>query len=251
MKLRKIVIYTLVIILHVSVLGGAVNGIKSLSFQVSASSDDMGGQVIDNPWGGLIPKTTKAPETTTAEATTVIETTTEEPTTYAPGYYDVSEYKSGDTYTYPTKENYTFAGWYTDENCETVYEGTTGVAYARFIDKNVLKVMFQVANNKTAIRFLSTIDHMDYQAVGFIFSGTYGTKTISEKTKPVTSLFTSLVAANQKVAPTVFCNDSEYFFTYTVRKLDPETSSTWSVTPYFVTPDGTKVIGITNTYPKQ
>ncbi len=48
-------------------------------------------------------------------------------------FLDVSVYKSGNTYTAPTKDGYAFAGWYAGETCEAAYTGTTGYAYARFV----------------------------------------------------------------------------------------------------------------------
>ena len=49
---------------------------------------------------------------------------------------DVSIYKDGpssSTWTAPSKDGYAFAGWYSDEGCTQVYEGTSGQAYARFV----------------------------------------------------------------------------------------------------------------------
>ena len=42
--------------------------------------------------------------------------------------------------------------------------------------------------------------------------------------------------------------ESEYFFIYTVRNMDSSIGSSWTVTPYFVTQDGTKVLGETSTF---
>lgn len=237
MKQKKIIIWIVTVALAVTLLGTAAVAIKRNFVNVSASNEDdsMDGDVINNPWASLL---------TTKEITTIPETTEES------FYYDVSEFKSGDTYTYPTRPGCVFAGWYTDETCETVYTGTTGVAYAKFVSEKILSVKFQWKNDKTAIRFLSTMDHTNYQGVGFIINGTYGTGTITNKERPVTKLFASIVAANQKVYPTVFSGDSTYFFVYTVREMDPSLPSSWSITPYWITPDGTKVTGVTNTHTK-
>lgn len=168
------------------------------------------------------------------------------------GTYDVTEYKANGTY--PTEEGKIFAGWYADEELTTVYTESTGYAYAKFIDENVLTVKFQLnatnASDATAIRFLSSVDTTDYQSVGFKFSGTYGEKTISEKTKTTSSLYTKITAAGESIMPTVFSSESAYFFTYTVRGLTAGTDMTWSVTPFFVTPDGTTVTGTANSYPQ-
>ena len=92
---------------------------------------------------------------------------------------------------------------------------------------------------------------MDYQSVGFKFTGTYGDTTITEKTKSVEKLYTSIVAGGEKKEPSVFSPDSTYFFTYTVRGMDPQVDSTWDVTPFYVTLDGTTVEGTSGHYPPQ
>lgn len=166
--------------------------------------------------------------------------------------YEVSDFKSGDEYTYPKKKGYIFAGWYADEKYETVYTQTTGSAYARFIDERVLSVKFQEArdedNKITAVRFVSTMDHTDYKKAGFIFSGTYGDRTISLKDRNIKCLYYSIKANGQTAYPSdEFGAESKYFFTYTIRELNG-ISSTWSVAPYFVTPDGTMVTGKNRTH---
>lgn len=125
------------------------------------------------------------------------------------------------------------------------------MAYAKFVSEKILSVKFQWKNDKTALRFLSTLDSTNYQGAGFIINGTYGTGTITNKERAITKLYRSVVAANQKAYPTVFSADSQYFFVYTVRDMDPTLSSSWSITPYWITPDGTKVTGVTNTLIKQ
>ena len=161
--------------------------------------------------------------------------------------YDVSEYKSTTPYTYPEKEGKIFAGWYADSSFTTPYTETTGYAYAKFIDEKVLDAKFQKNQDGTAIRFVSTIDDcLDYEEAGFDFTGTYGSKVINTS-KPITKVYKTIKAAGAVLTPSsAFENaDSAYFFTYTVRGMDGETQSHWEVTPYFVTPDGTRVTGTT------
>ena len=167
------------------------------------------------------------------------------------GYYDVSDYKSTTPYTYPTKAGKIFAGWFTDDTCIEPYTGTTGIAYAKFIDEDVLGTKFQVANDGSAIRFLSSLDSMDYQSVGFKFTGHYGNAVITEKTKSVEKLYKKINADGTEVLPTVFSDDSTYFFTYTVRGMtNAGTNSDWNVTPFYVTKDGTTVEGTSGVYPQ-
>lgn len=167
------------------------------------------------------------------------------------GRYDVAAYKSGTTATYPEKSGKIFAGWYDDAECTTVHTGNTGLAFAKFIDEEVLTVKFQVALNGSAIRFVSSLDNMNYDIVGFKFTGTYGGSVISEKTKTTESLYRKITADGTSILPSVFSSESNYFFTYTVRGMtNAGTNSTWKVTPFYVTLDGTTVTGKTGNYPQ-
>lgn len=166
------------------------------------------------------------------------------------GYYNVADYKSTTPYTYPTKEGKIFAGWFTDDTCTEAYTETTGYAYAKFIDAKALTVKFQKHQTAQAIRFVSTIDdNLNYQQVGFEFNGTYGNgdnpKVIPTTTKTTGSVYTKITAGGESIVPSeAFENDdSSYFFTYTVRGMNGTTGSHWEVTPFYVTPDGTKVMG--------
>ncbi len=193
--------------------------IALFSTSVYASPEDNPGQVIDNPWANL------------------------------DGFYNVENYKSNTPYTYPSKSGKIFAGWYTDSTCETPYMENTGRAYAKFVDEKVLTVKFQLKNDGTAIRFLSTVDSLDYSAIGFIYSGTYGESTISVRAKECAKVYKTLVAANTTVYPTVFSEDSQYFYAYAVRGLQAGVDMTWDVVPFWTTPDGTTVKGPSKHYP--
>ena len=166
-------------------------------------------------------------------------------------YIDVTDYKATTPATAPTAPaGKIFAGWYEDADFTTTYTETTGYAYAKFIDEDVLTVMAQTKKedgNDVAIRFVSTIDEgVDYQEIGFKFTGTYGESIISEKTKSCQYVYSKITAAGEDILPTSYSDDSAYFFTYVVKNLAK--SSTWKVTPYFVTPDGTTVLGTENSF---
>ena len=47
-----------------------------------------------------------------------------------------------------------------------------------------------------------------------------------------------------------FSEESQYFFTYTVGGLRKDAQMTWSITPFVITLDGTKVIGEAGVWPK-
>lgn len=159
--------------------------------------------------------------------------------------YLIEQYKSQTPATYPEKDGKIFVGWYTDNTYSTVSSATSGKAYAKFIDADALTVKAQTDNDAapTAIRFVSTLDHLDYDDAGFIFSGTYGTNNIAETEKHVTRVYTKIKASGEEMLPSIFSEDSQYFTAYTIRNMDSTASSTWTVKPFLVTPDGTKVIG--------
>ena len=51
------------------------------------------------------------------------------------GYHDVADFKNDGGSTYPeAPTGQAFAGWYTDEACETPCDETTGAAYAKFVN---------------------------------------------------------------------------------------------------------------------
>lgn len=210
---------------------------------VYADPGDNPGQVIDNPWAHLYTTTPTTETPTTTEAPT--ETTTSD------GFYDVSEYRSGETYTHPTQEGKLFAGWYTDSTCQTKFYENTGRAYAKFVDKNVMQLFFQekTQDGLKYVRYVSSVDCLDYQTVGFVFNGTYGEAVIPVIDRSTTKAYTAITAAGYAVTPKVFSEESNYIFTYILRKIDPDKSLSLHVTPYWVTHDGTRVDGNTRDYP--
>ncbi len=161
--------------------------------------------------------------------------------------YDVEPYK--DSNTYPKESGKLFAGWYDDQEFNNPHTEDTGGAYAKFIDKSVLGPgRFQFANDGTAVRFLSTLDSTDYLQAGFIISGTYDGHEFSNKTRYASKLFTNVMAAGEKVSPTIFHDSSKYFFTYTISGMQKGKEQTWNIKPFYVTADGTKVIGDAGEY---
>ena len=107
---------------------------------------------------------------------------------------DISMYREKDDFEAPRATDvlseayadYIFAGWYTDANCakEVALESTvtsdslgeTTSAYAKFVPKDILGVKAQITANTTygtadsvAIRFVTSVDSLDYEKVGFDF----------------------------------------------------------------------------------
>ena len=143
-------------------------------------------------------------------------------------------------------DGYVFAGWFTDKDCTAPLTGT-GAAYAKYVDKNVLTVKAQVnQNTNNAIRFVTTVDSLDYKLVGFEI--VFCNKMASlEKTKTTTvyqSLNQFVDGNNTPVSPTVFSPASNFFAAFTVRNVPSDkTSEKFTVTAYWVTLDGTTVRG--------
>ncbi len=143
-------------------------------------------------------------------------------------------------------DGYVFAGWFTDEDCTVPLTGT-GAAYAKYVDKNVLTVKAQVnQNTNNAIRFVTTVDSLDYKLVGFEIE--FGGKMADrEKTKTTTvyqSLNQFVDGNNTPVSPTVFSPASNFFAAFTVRNVPSDkTSEKFTVRAYWITLDGTAVYG--------
>lgn len=169
------------------------------------------------------------------------------------GKYEVSDYKpEGKT---PLKANSVFAGWYTDETFTTPYLLDSGEAYAKFVDEKVLSVRVQCdagftgASEKTNLRFVTTVDGTDYRAVGFRITLNNG-KEIDVNTSTV---YSSITAKNGQTVltyqPTAFSSESKYFMTFVIGNIPTEFFvSEFSVTPYWITPDGSTVNGVTKTF---
>lgn len=165
------------------------------------------------------------------------------------GDYDVEPYKQTDTY--PKQSGKIFAGWYDDQSFDEVHAKDSGEAYPKFVDEKMLTAKRQWKTDGGAIRFVSSIDVLDYQSVGFAFEGQYGERAIKKQEKEVTKVYKTIKAGNDNITPdNFFADESTYFFTYTIRNMDPSISSTWTVTPYYVTGDGTKVYGKTSEFAK-
>ncbi|HBJ11481.1 MAG TPA: hypothetical protein DDY61_07390 [Ruminococcaceae bacterium] len=143
-------------------------------------------------------------------------------------------------------DGYVFAGWFTDEDCTVPLTGT-GAAYAKYVDKNVLTVKAQVnQDNNADIRFVTTVDSLDYKLVGFEIE--FGGKIADlEKTKTTTvyeSLNRFVDGNNTPVSPTVFSPASNFFAAFTVRNVPSDkTSEKFTVRAYWITLDGTAVYG--------
>ena len=97
---------------------------------------------------------------------------------------------------------------------------------------------------------LFAISSNSFVTIGFEFHGNYGDREIPVWTKSSKKVYKTIKADGETLKPkTAFENDdSAYFFTYTIRNMDGVTASDWTVTPYYITEDDTRVTGTTATY---
>lgn len=176
------------------------------------------------------------------------------------------------TSTYPTCKTagYLFAGWYTQITCgKDSYWGkeTPGeTVYALFVPSHVLGVKAQISGNMidedknndstASIRFVTTLDSEIYRKVGFEVSYTLGndkTSITSASNKAYKKLYavgdnsTEYTEKGQVYTPQgSFCARSTYFKACTVKGLSSRRfSMPFSVKPFWVTMDGSKVYGDT------
>ncbi len=161
-------------------------------------------------------------------------------------------------------ENYIFAGWYTDESgsvdaknplTETELENeNVKAAWAKFVPKNILSVKAQVlggtnyTKESTSIRFVTSVDTLNYRKVGFdfvIFNKSnikFGreTNTVYERLYGVGS---ENVVLNY-TPNYVFNSISEYFMAFTFSGVtNKDFAHGISANPYWITLDGTLVYG--------
>ena len=123
--------------------------------------------------------------------------------------------------------------------------------YAKFVTEDVFTVKVQNgADNDTKghIRFLSTVDSLNYKEVGFKFTlydadgkiipDKQGNNEVVMSTKTVYT--TVRVMGEENVTPQTFSDASTYFFARTIKNIP---NGKIEVTPYHVTQDGTMVEG--------
>lgn len=170
-------------------------------------------------------------------------------------YMEVSEFRSDDTYSYPTKDGYVFGGWYTDKDYTMPLRSnvTEGKAYAKFVDADVLSVKYQLTENvketssTTGLRLVTTVDSLEYRQVGFYV--TFGQKPAECMSNTVYEEIIGYQDGNKNsYLPTVFSNESQFFMAYTITAIPSEAFTTaMEVVPVWRTLDGTEVAGIEKT----
>lgn len=162
----------------------------------------------------------------------------------------VVEYSNATAGTAPTDaadmDGYVFAGWFTDKDCNKAFTGTNEKAYAKYVDKAVLTIKSQAGNDGTKIRFVTTVDSLNYKSVGFeiMFCGKKADLAKTKTTKVYTSLNQYVDGTKKPVAPTVFSPVSNYFAAFTVTGVpNDKATEKFTVRAYWETLDGTIVWG--------
>ncbi len=105
-------------------------------------------------------------------------------------------------------------------------------------------------SQSASIRFVTTVDSLDYQKVGFDIA--VNGRTVSKETETVYRKLIGIDANgnSQEMSPdTEFSEKSRYFATYPIYNIPRSAfSDTITVTPYWETLDGTKVSGTSKEY---
>lgn len=182
-------------------------------------------------------------------------------------YDDIDEYYGEKAPEY--QNGYLFAGWYTDEMCTSSYvrkdgDGVT-TFYAKFVPQAVLSVKAQHAvalHNKVladtdtgSIRFVTATDSNNYNEVGLHVEGTIGSHTLDTDYK-VGTIYSYLYVvgdttndkSNPVAASAVFGTDAaEYFAPHAFKINFTQFDDDFTITPYWITPDGVRVDGVVRT----
>ena len=171
----------------------------------------------------------------------------------------LTTYRSTEVYTYPEIDGYVFAGWFTNEACTKEYAlakdasvDDTITYYAKFVDKNAITLKRQItegttlSSETTNLRLVTTLDSLDYSGYGFLV-------TIGGITKNLglyTTGYRSLSASKVTYQPKIISAASQYFATVTINGFTATSISnniSIGVQPYWVTIDGTTVLGVLDT----
>lgn len=165
------------------------------------------------------------------------------------------------------EDGFLFAGWYGDSACTTMplenLDEVTGTVYALFVPSDILNVKAQISSNlgnsvdtddgTASIRFVTTVDSLNYRQVGFDVSYDRDGDGISNTyTRVSNKVYRSLYAVSatagdvMQYLPTVFHNQSVYFKACTVTGVTADYYNLeFTVTPFWYTADGVRVDGIT------
>ncbi len=190
---------------------------------------------------------------------------------------EVKDYLAGKN-TYPTKEGYLFAGWYTTndipkDDAEALKYAVRnsvpneGPVYALFVPASVLDVKAQLSSEllnkeafqsagKGSIRFVTTVNSLLYQKVGFEVSyvnskgakksATSSSNKVYDKLYAVGSITDEYMENGTEYLPTEFSAASKFFKACNLKNVPASDFGVpITVKPFWVTLDGSKVYGET------
>lgn len=186
----------------------------------------------------------------------------------AEGWYFVEHYKkeggvaSGEDldaskWTAPTKNGKLFAGWYTDESLKTPYKETSGKAYAKFVDADLLTVKLQTAGGRartsdaTNVRLLTAVDDLNYDQISFTVATGEGDNRRTVKGSTTTGYAYVLADGKKTLPAAVFGADTgaQWFCTMLLKNIPASKhDEPITVTPAWLTLDGTTVTGAARTF---
>ena len=177
--------------------------------------------------------------------------------------YKISDYWSVENKKVPLKDGYVFGGWY-ESGADNQYiplkeENLTNdnikeiTAYAKFVPAEVLSVKTQLAtenaggSTKAFLRLLSTTDSANYQKVGFEYQ--LGAKKVADK--EMTKIYSAIRPSKSSPDSDIlypresFATASGYFIALDVNNISESSfASIVYARAYWITPDGTKVMGL-------
>lgn len=166
---------------------------------------------------------------------------------------DVSPYRSGESYTAPVLDGFVFGGWYTDAALTEplAADVTSGYAYAKFVDAELLTVKWQITKGTTAesaqtdLRMLTGVDGLEYSSVEFTIDVSGASRTVTSN-----RVFETIKAGDTLISNPagIFGADAKYFVTFTLLYVSQSLFDTeFTITPGWTTLDGTKVAGTART----
>lgn len=194
---------------------------------------------------------------------------------YIPGYtYSSSTYKDAEgngvaPQTPDELKDYLFAGWFTSEDDGKTYKAVKKPVdneeyYAKFVPSAVLGLKAQVTTNivnddvedktQNAIRFVTSLDSTEYRHIGFRIQKGNGEPYDANTSKKVYEVLYVVEATEateenklkEYTPEKIFHGTSEYFKTWTIKQVGQGNFDTdITVTPYWITLDGTRVDGKT------
>lgn len=174
--------------------------------------------------------------------------------------YTIDSYRAtSGSFTSPTRDGYVFAGWYKDADYATAIDSgtTSGAAYAKFVDEDVLTIKCQLKSGTTStsdstnLRLLTSVDSLMYKNVGFLIK--YGTdlSTATATAYPSTTVYKAVTSYDgttttiNNPADTFGTDASQYYLSAIITDIPYSAFSNvyFDVTPYWTTLDGTVVYG--------